>query len=230
MQKETKTMADNILLKTWTGELNAPLHDAIVRDTLTQMSGIYKGCGVSYSSGNVLHLEAGYGMIKGRLFEIYDTDLQVSLPSSGVRNGRVYVHMDLGNADEPIKIMTATAATLPDLECDENCNFDNGIYEIELCTFKATTVAITNINNTATDITGVLNRLIYGGYLDSPYLNDSVMSFPAGVIKNQYGDGFYTVMDFPAEGIRTRLYDPNDVLIKTSLMSFPDGTIKIENS
>lgn len=223
-------MADNILLKTWTDQLNMPIHDAIVRDTLTQMSGVYKGCTVTYASGNVVHVAAGYGMIKGRLFELYETELQVSLPSSGTAKGRVYIHMDLGNADEPIQILTVTGSTLPALVCDEDCNFDNGIYEIELATFNCSTVTITDIVFTATDITGVINKLVYGGYLDAPYMQSSVMSFPDGTIRNDYEDGTYTIMTFPSGAIQTQLFDKNNQVIKTSVMTFPNGTIKTEIS
>lgn len=153
-------MADNIVLKTWLGQMITATHDAIIQDTLMQMSGLLNGCTITYSSGNVIHMAAGYGMIKGRLFEVYDTDLQVSLPASGTLPGRIYLHMDLSALDEPIEIRTYVGSSLPELEQDEDCNFDNGIYEIELATFTAGTVAITDIVVTAPNIEGVLDDLV----------------------------------------------------------------------
>ena len=216
-------MADNISLKTWAGELNTPLHDAVVRDTLTQMNGIYKGCEVSYVSGNSLHVAAGYGMIKGRLFEIYDTDIAVSMPASGAYIGRLYVHMDLSNTDEPITIMAYTGSTLPDLEEDENVNFDNGRYDLELCTFTATTNAITNLTTTFKSVKGVILKTLFGEYLNAPELRSKTTSFPSdGSIKNTYSDGFYTVTRFPADGTITQtLYDPSDNIIAVKTTSFP---------
>lgn len=147
-------MADNISLKTWTGEINTPLHDAIVRDTLTQTSGVYKGCTVTYTSGNILHMAAGYGMIKGRLFEIYDNDIAVELPAAGTYVGRIYVRIDLSNTDEPIQLVAFTGNNLPDLTQDDNINFNNGIWEMELCTFSATPTAISDIVFTAPTVSG----------------------------------------------------------------------------
>ncbi len=153
-------MAENIVLKTWLGQMITATHDAIIQDAVIQLSGLLNGCTITYASGNVIHLAAGYGIIKGRLFEVYDTDLQVELPASGTLSGRIYVHMDLSAADAPIELRAYTGSTLPDLVQDDDCNYDNGIYEIELATFTAGTVAITDIVETATHIEGVLEDLM----------------------------------------------------------------------
>ena len=222
-------MATNITLKTWEGELNTDLHDALIRDTLVQMNGIFKGCGISYTSGNTIHISAGYGMIKGRLFEVYDHDLSVALPSSGTYKGRVYVHMDLGNADEPVTLAVITATTLPALETDEDVNFDQGVYEMELHTFDVTALDIENIETTVPNIDGVLKRLGYADALEAPEMQDCVTSFPAnGTIVNTYAGGLSVITSFPANGTIVETLKIGTTTLYTKTTSFPaNGNINV---
>ena len=218
-------MADNIVLKTWLGQMNTATDDAIIRDAVTQMSGILRGCDASYSSGNIIHMAAGYGMIKGRLFEMYDTDIQVALPASGTLKGRIYIHMDLSNVDEPITVNAYTGNSLPELTHDENVNYNNGIYDIELITFTAGTVAISDIKETVTRVNGILDTLLKGqrGFTDKRTIFRS-----DGTIKTVYGDNSYTITDFPTDVISTeKLYSADDKLIltKTTIVDNATGDI-----
>lgn len=45
-------------------------------------------------------------------------------------------------------IVTETASILHTLIQDEDANFDNGVYEIQLCTYTATTTALINVTQT----------------------------------------------------------------------------------
>ena len=95
-------MADNIVLKTFKGGSVTPLDDAIIHQTVISTNGIFKGCEVSFARSNILHVAQGFGMIKGRFFEVYETEIPVRLNNSpGTLQGRLYIHMDLSNADEP---------------------------------------------------------------------------------------------------------------------------------
>lgn len=140
----------SITLITYNGQTVSPQADAILHDSV-QKNGIFRGCEVTYTGNNGLHISAGFGIIKGRQFEVSDTNLSVSMPKSGSKRGRVYIHMDLG-AEEPIKILTETASTLPALVTDEDCNYTNGIYDMELCTFTATATAIESVEQTSKTI------------------------------------------------------------------------------
>ena len=107
-------MAGNIVLKTYKGGNVTPQNDAIIYETAIPGSGIFRGCEVTYARGNVLHISQGFGMIIGRFFEVYETEIDVRLTDTEEKlNGRVYIHLDLSNTDEPIKILTQTAAELP---------------------------------------------------------------------------------------------------------------------
>lgn len=203
-------MADNIVLKTWSGELNTPLHDAVVRDALTCMNGIYIGCNVTYVSGNSLHMSAGYGMIKGRLFEVYDTDLEVRMPSSGTYRGRIYVRMDLSNTDEPIEIIAYSGASLPDLEQDDNVNFDNGIFEMELATFTVTTREIQSIIETFETITGEFDKLTKADYMESPGLQSKSVNYSA--------DGRTETQTFADGSVKTTTYSEDGMTMVEELV------------
>ena len=148
-------MANNIVLKTFRGGSVTPLDDAIIQQTVIGTNGIFKGCNVTYARGNVLHVSQGFGMIKGRFFEVYDCEVGVILNSgSGTLQGRLYIHMDLSNADEPIQLLTETASVLTDLAGDEDVNFNNTAYDLELATFGVTRTGITNLVPTFEKITG----------------------------------------------------------------------------
>lgn len=162
-------MASNIILKTWAGSNISAMNDAIVRETTIPMNGILKGCDITYSSGNIIHIAAGYGIIKGRLFEIFESDLQVTLPITGSLPGRIYIRMDLSNIENPIEIKTFVGENFPDLVQDDDANYTNGIYEIEIATFTAGTVAITDIKFTGTNIAGLLSEItmLVNGFVSS---------------------------------------------------------------
>ena len=148
-------MANNIVLKTYKGGSVTPLDDAIIQQTVIATNGIFKGCNVTYARGNVLHISQGFGMIKGRFFEVYDCEVGVILNSgSGTLQGRLYIHMDLPSADEPIQLLTETASVLTDLTGDEDVNYNNTAYDLELATFGVTRTGITNLEATFEKITG----------------------------------------------------------------------------
>ncbi len=148
-------MANNIILKTFKGGSVTPQDDAIIHQTVIATNGIFKGCNVTYARGNVLHISQGFGMMKGRFFEVYDCEVGVILNTgSGTLQGRLYIHMDLSNADEPIQILTETASVLTDLTGDEDVNYNNTSYDLELATFGVTRTGITDLVQTFENITG----------------------------------------------------------------------------
>lgn len=147
-------MAD-IVLKTYRGGSVTPQDDAIIHQTVIATNGIFKGCQVTYSRGNVLQLSQGFGMIKGRFFEVYDTEIPVQLNSTSEKlQGRVYIHLDLSNGDEPIQILTETAPVLGSLTGDEDINYNNTTYDMELATFSVTNTALLDLVQTSSKITG----------------------------------------------------------------------------
>ena len=136
-------MADNITLKTYKGGNVTPQDDAIIYETAIPGSGIFKGCEVTYARENVLHISQGFGMIRGRFFEVYETEIDVRLADVGeTLDGWVYIHLDLSNTDEPIKILAQAAAELPPLDADVNINYNNSSYDLELAIFTVSSAGL----------------------------------------------------------------------------------------
>ena len=150
----------NIRLVTFSGETVTPVDDALVYQTAISDSGIIYGATVTLSGTNTLHVAAGYGIASGRFFEIYDADIIVPLSSSGTLNGQLYVHMDLSSSLSPIDILYETASSLTPMQQDSNVNITNGIYEIQLATFKISTTTISGLAYTAPIVSGAGAGLI----------------------------------------------------------------------
>lgn len=142
----------SIRLITFSGQTVTPKTDGIIQDASIGQNGIFYGCGVT-ASGNSLHIDGGYGLIKGRYFEIDATTVPVTLATSDTLLGRLYVKLDLSNTEAPIQMLTATGETLPSLEQDADANFDDGVWEMELATFNITTTEISDLTETYQTIT-----------------------------------------------------------------------------
>ena len=147
-------MANNIVLKTYKGGNVTPQDDAIIQETAIPMNGIFKGCEVSHARGNVLRVSQGFGMIKGRFFEVYESEIAVQLADAGqTLNGRIYIHMDLSNADEPIMLLGDTAVELPVLDADADVNYNNSSFDLQLAAFSVTSSGISNLTQTFSKLT-----------------------------------------------------------------------------
>lgn len=145
----------NIVLKTFKGGNISPLNDAIMWQTAIPGAGIFKGCEVTAARGNILHISQGYGIIKGRFFEMYENEQTVQLAETGhTLQGRVYLHMDLSNADEPIKIIAETGESFSTLLMDTNVNYNNSSYDLQLATFKVDAAGIVDLTQVFPSVQG----------------------------------------------------------------------------
>lgn len=147
-------MADNIRLITYAEQTVTPMNDAILQDIGVGQSGILYGVDI-IASGNVLSLTGGYGVIKGRLFQVNASDITVQLASSSTINGRLHVRLDLSNQSEPISIIAQTGDSISTLTQEEDANYTNGVYEMELATFTVSTAEVSNVQRVA--------RILHGG-------------------------------------------------------------------
>lgn len=135
-------MAINII--TYSGKTRTAKHDAIVYDAALNRSGIFNGCNVT-ANGNVLTVSSGYGIIKGRVFEISQEDFSVTLPGSGSRYGALIVTLNLGNTPPLIMETISSSSSTFNLTRNENANFSNSQYQMLLATYNMTSSGITNI-------------------------------------------------------------------------------------
>lgn len=141
-----------IELKTYAGSNVTPQNDAIMNDTNTLNNGIYYGCNVTIKDATTLHINSGQGIVYGRLFEVLDSDIPVSLSPSGTLLGQLYVHIDLSNIAAPIQILVDTGETLADLEDDPQLNIDSGITDMQLATFTVSTVGMSDLVETFAEV------------------------------------------------------------------------------
>ena len=126
-----------------------PPDDALIYEKALPGSGMIYGGNVTIKNANTLHVAAGHGALCGRKFTIEETDVPVILTSSGTLNGRLYIHMDLSDAGEPISFQVERAATLTPVVQQSNVNINDGIYEINLATFTVSTSTVSDLVNVA---------------------------------------------------------------------------------
>ena len=143
----------SIQLVTYANQTVTPTNDAIIYERAIDQNGIFYGCSVTVSSNNV-NITGGYGIICGREFTIQSEAIAVTLAPSGTLEGRLYVRLDLADADAPIQLLTATGNTLPPLEQDADVNYTNGAYEMELATFTVGVSALSDCTETYATILG----------------------------------------------------------------------------
>lgn len=134
-----------INLVTYAAQTVTPQDDALIYENALIGSGMIYGGEVTIKSANVLRVAAGHGALCGRKFTIEATDIPIPLTPSGSLLGRVYIHMDLSDTDEPISFMVETANSLTPVIQDSDVNINNGVYEINLATFDVDTSTISNL-------------------------------------------------------------------------------------
>ena len=143
----------SINLVTYANQTVTPTNDAIIYEKAIDQNGIFYGCNVTVTS-NTVNITGGYGIVCGREFVINSDSLTVTLAPSGTLQGRLYVRLDLADADAPIQLLTATGNTLPALEQDDDVNFTNGVYEMELATFTVGVSSLSDVVETFEEIEG----------------------------------------------------------------------------
>lgn len=150
-------MAEHIRMKQVPGGTVSAVDDRILYD-VNLSCGIIEGCEISYPGNNMIHINAGYGIIKGGLFEMDDHTLYVDYAEAGEVTGQVYLHFDPA-AEDKLTILYETTPNLHQMEQNEDCNYHNKVYEIQLCTFTATTTALLNVEQTWVRATGAVEVL-----------------------------------------------------------------------
>ena len=149
----------SIQLVTYANQTVTPTNDAIIYEKAVDQNGIFYGCNVTVTSNNV-NITGGYGLVCGREFVINSDSIAVTLAPSGTLEGRLYVRLDLADADAPIQLLTATGNTLPPLVQDDDVNYTNGTYEMELATFTVGVSSLSDVVETFETIEGVKTKVL----------------------------------------------------------------------
>lgn len=147
------------------------------------VGGIVNGSVVTSAGGLALHVTSGWGIGYGRVFTITADDYTVQPASSGTQKGRLYVHIDISQPDNPIDIRSVAAASLPAL-VQENLSEGGAIYEIELAHYDVTALAVSNlVSNTKVKFLGhagdsdKLGGVVASGYLPKSKIRTGTVSF-----------------------------------------------------
>ena len=133
-------MSVNIV--TYTGKTRTAQHDAMTYDAAIGQSGILYGCEIT-ATGNTLTVGGGFGIIKGRVFQIEEEAITVPLASSGSQSKCLVLTLDLSNSETPLALSMQNSTY--ELTQDNDANFDTGIYQIKMATFNVTSVEITDV-------------------------------------------------------------------------------------
>ena len=196
----------SVILKQFDGGAIAPRDDAILYNSIITRNGILDGCTITHLGANQIKITAGRGIIKGRMFEVEEMTVNCQLASAGTQKGRMYLRMELSNMENPAQIKTVAADTLPELVQEEDCNYTNGIYELELCTYDVTDTLLSNLKTTyevidtvfpvaktLDDVNGVTDENVLAGALAVKELNSEMASLT--------DSGAITGMDAREDGV-----------------------------
>ena len=137
----------SVELVTFDGGELSPKRDAIWRKD-TQVDGVIYGCELTHLGSNQVQISAGWLNVRGRLVEVLQETILCELATSGTMDGRIYLKLDLADATTPAELLTVAATTLPDLEQDDDFNTTNGVWEMELGLYTASTTLISDLETT----------------------------------------------------------------------------------
>lgn len=177
----------SINLVTYANQTVTPTNDAIIYEKALDQNGIFYGCNVTVTS-NTVNITGGYGLVCGREFVVNSESIAVTLAPSGTLQGRLYVRLDLADADAPIQLLTATGNTLPALTQDDDVNYTNGVYEMELATFTVGVSSLSDVVETFEEIKGTNTKI-----LESLKCKQKAVNISAAA--NALGDASLTVSD-----------------------------------
>lgn len=129
------------------GTVNA-INDALLYDFVIGQNGIATGATVTSEGALLLHIDSGWGVIKGRIFSIEAETISATPSTSGTVKGRLILQIDITNTTNPITFVTQAAATLPALQ-QEDINSNGTIFQLPIATYDVNEVAISNLQMVA---------------------------------------------------------------------------------
>ena len=134
-------------LMTFSGKPLTPKDHAIMREK-NQVDGVLYGCELTHLGSNQVQISAGSISVRGRQVNVLQETILCELASSGTMDGRIYLKIDLADATTPAALLTVAATTLPDLVQDDDFNTTNGVWEMELGLYTASTTLISDLTTT----------------------------------------------------------------------------------
>lgn len=139
------------------GTVNA-INDALLYDFIIGQNGIATGATVTSEGALLLHIDSGWGVIKGRIFSIEAETISATPSTSGTVKGRLILQIDITNTTNPITFVTQAAATLPALQ-QEDINGNGTIYQLPIATYDVNEVAVSNLQIVAPVVKAINDRI-----------------------------------------------------------------------
>lgn len=139
------------------GTVNA-INDALLYDFVIGQNGIATGATVTSEGALLLHIDSGWGVIKGRIFSIEAETVSATPSASGTVKGRLILQIDITNTTKPITFVTQAAATLPALQ-QEDINGNGTIFQLPIATYDVNEVAVSNLQMVATVVEAIKGRI-----------------------------------------------------------------------
>lgn len=147
-----------VTLHTFDGGTVNAINDALLYDFIIGKNGIVTGATVISASALLLHIDSGWGIIKGRIFSIVDETISVTPSTSGTMQGRLILQIDITNTTNPIAFVTQAAATLPALQ-QEDINGNGTIFQLPIATYDVNEVAVSNLQMVAPVVEAVKQQI-----------------------------------------------------------------------
>ena len=156
------------------GTVNA-INDALLYDFVIGQNGIATGATVTSEGALLLHIDSGWGVIKGRIFSIEAETVSATPSTSGTVKGRLILQIDITNTTDPITFVTQAAATLPALQ-QEDINNNGTIFQLPIATYDVNEVAVSNLQMVAPIISsGLKKELLWSNANTSAPFNDQLL-------------------------------------------------------
>lgn len=137
-----------VTLHTVDGGIVNAINDALLYDFIIGQNGIATGATVTSEGALLLHIDSGWGVIKGRIFSIEAETVSATPSTSGMVKGRLILQIDITNTTDPITFVTQAAATLPALQ-QEDINNAGTIFQLPIATYDVNEVAVSNLQMVA---------------------------------------------------------------------------------
>lgn len=144
------------------GQTIQPIKDIRLFTKIFAEACVLEGCELTYLGTNQIRISAGTMLVCGGDISIAQEDISVELAESGTLPGRLYVHIDLSDTENPVSFSSVASDPLPALVQNSELYEENGIYDMELATYTAGTVAITDLVTTYRNFKNMSYEIIGG--------------------------------------------------------------------
>lgn len=147
-----------VTLHTIDGGTVDAINDALLYDFIIGQNGIATGATVTSEGALLLHIDSGWGVIKGRIFSIEAEIISATPSTSGTVKGRLILQIDIANITSPVTFVTQAAATLPALQ-QEDINGNGTIFQLPIATYDVNEVAVSNLQMAAPVFEAIKGRI-----------------------------------------------------------------------